>query len=178
MEGATDKFLMGAVTFAADLEREKAKQRTSDAMLRKAKAGHVTGGDGSVTTMWTCGMPPGSVPTSNTASMPLRLTWCGGIFQLCAEGMGQSRIAKLLNAERAVTPQSEQGRPKGWAPSSVRVVLHRELYRGVIVYNKNRKRDMWGQSSKRIALWANGSKCPTRTCGSCRKVNGAQPMND
>jgi DNA invertase Pin-like site-specific DNA recombinase len=44
MENATDKFLLGAVTFAADLEREKARQRTYDAMLRKAKAGHVTGG--------------------------------------------------------------------------------------------------------------------------------------
>ena len=30
--------------FADELEREKARQRTYDAMLRKAKAGHVTGG--------------------------------------------------------------------------------------------------------------------------------------
>src|SRR5262249_49923388 len=44
LDSALDKFLLGAVTFAADLEREKARQRTSDALLRKAKAGHVTGG--------------------------------------------------------------------------------------------------------------------------------------
>jgi DNA invertase Pin-like site-specific DNA recombinase len=44
IESATDKFLLGAVTFAADLEREKARQRTYEAMQRKAKAGHVTGG--------------------------------------------------------------------------------------------------------------------------------------
>ncbi len=44
LESATDKFLLGALTFAADLEREKAQQRTYDAMARKAKAGHVTGG--------------------------------------------------------------------------------------------------------------------------------------
>jgi hypothetical protein len=31
-------------TFADELEREKARQRTYDAMQRKAKAGHVTGG--------------------------------------------------------------------------------------------------------------------------------------
>src|SRR5262245_17473180 len=30
MESATDKFLLGAITFAADLEREKARQRTYD----------------------------------------------------------------------------------------------------------------------------------------------------
>ena len=44
MESATDKFLLGALTFAADLEREKARQRVYDAMVRKARAGHVTGG--------------------------------------------------------------------------------------------------------------------------------------
>src|SRR3989442_2033638 len=44
MESATDKFLLGAITFAADLEREKARQRTYDAMIRKARAGHVCGG--------------------------------------------------------------------------------------------------------------------------------------
>jgi DNA invertase Pin-like site-specific DNA recombinase len=44
IESATDKFLLGAVTFAADIEREKARQRTYDAMLRKAHARHVTGG--------------------------------------------------------------------------------------------------------------------------------------
>src|SRR5215510_12917570 len=44
MESATDKFLLSAVTFAADLEREKGRQRTYDAMIRKAKAGHLCGG--------------------------------------------------------------------------------------------------------------------------------------
>src|SRR5262245_47787281 len=44
MESATDKFLLGAITFAADLEREKARQRTYDAMARKARSGHVCGG--------------------------------------------------------------------------------------------------------------------------------------
>jgi DNA invertase Pin-like site-specific DNA recombinase len=37
LETATDKFLLSAVTFAADLEREKARQRTFDAMRRKAE---------------------------------------------------------------------------------------------------------------------------------------------
>jgi DNA invertase Pin-like site-specific DNA recombinase len=36
--------MLGAVTFAADLEREKARQRVHDAMSRTARAGHVTGG--------------------------------------------------------------------------------------------------------------------------------------
>jgi DNA invertase Pin-like site-specific DNA recombinase len=32
------------VNFAAEIEREKARQRVTDAMMRKARAGFVTGG--------------------------------------------------------------------------------------------------------------------------------------
>jgi hypothetical protein len=31
-----------------------------------------------------------------------------------------------------------------WAPSTIRAILSRELYRGVIVWNKTKKRDDWG----------------------------------
>ena len=39
-----DKVLLSLSAFAAETEREKASQRTYDALLHKAKAGHVTGG--------------------------------------------------------------------------------------------------------------------------------------
>jgi len=41
-----DKIMLSLTAFADELEREKASQRTYDAMLRKARAGHVTGGAG------------------------------------------------------------------------------------------------------------------------------------
>src|SRR5204862_2856526 len=44
LDSPTDKIMMSLTAFADELEREKARQRTYDAMLRKAKAGHVTGG--------------------------------------------------------------------------------------------------------------------------------------
>jgi site-specific DNA recombinase len=44
LDTPTDKFLMSAVNFAAEIEREKARQRVSDAMSRKARHGHVCGG--------------------------------------------------------------------------------------------------------------------------------------
>jgi DNA invertase Pin-like site-specific DNA recombinase len=44
LESATDKFLLSAVSFAAEIERVKARQRVYDAMQRKARAGQVTGG--------------------------------------------------------------------------------------------------------------------------------------
>jgi Resolvase, N terminal domain len=44
LDSPTDKIMRSLTTFADELEREKARQRTYDAMQRKAKAGHVTGG--------------------------------------------------------------------------------------------------------------------------------------
>jgi hypothetical protein len=66
------------------------------------------------------------------------------IFELCAGGAGVKAIAKALNAERVPSPRPQQGRSHSWAPSSVRAVLHRELFRGVILYNKTAKRNSWG----------------------------------
>ena len=65
-------------------------------------------------------------------------------FDLCATGHGYTRITKLLNTERARCPRPQQGRPAGWSPSTIRDVLHRELYRGVVTWNKTRKRDATG----------------------------------
>ena len=44
LDSALDKMMLSLTGFASEMERERAKQRTYDAMLRKAKAGHVTGG--------------------------------------------------------------------------------------------------------------------------------------
>jgi site-specific DNA recombinase len=132
MGSATDKFLLGAVTFAADLEREKARQRTYDALLRKAKAGHVTGGRVFGYDNVTVLDPSGKRSHVERVINPTEADVVRRIFQLRGEGMCQSRIAKHLNAERAVTPRSQQGRPRAWSPSSVHAVLFRDLYRGVI----------------------------------------------
>ena len=43
-DSATDKFMVSALSFAAELEREKASQRSRDALLRKAERGFNTGG--------------------------------------------------------------------------------------------------------------------------------------
>lgn len=66
------------------------------------------------------------------------------IFSLCAEGVGQVRIARMLNAEGARAPQPRKGGPQAWAPSSAREVLFREAYRGRAVWNRKRKRNDWG----------------------------------
>src|SRR5207245_2056009 len=62
------------------------------------------------------------------------------IFTACAAGRGYRDIAATLNASGIATPRGA----KAWSSSSVRALLHNEIYRGVCVWNKSRKRDDWG----------------------------------
>ena len=44
LDSPTDKIMLALTGFADELERERARLRTFDALQRKARAGHVTGG--------------------------------------------------------------------------------------------------------------------------------------
>jgi hypothetical protein len=62
-------------------------------------------------------------------------------FEMARDGIGKAAVAKRLNADGAVCPRAQQGRPSAWSPSSVNELLSRPLYRGEIVWNQSRKRD-------------------------------------
>jgi site-specific DNA recombinase len=145
MESATDKFLLSAVNFAAEIEREKTRQRVSDAMLRKAKSGHVCGGSCFGYANVVVNGPDGRRSHVDRVVDPDQAAVVRRIFEMCAAGLGVKRIAKNLNAEGVAAPRPQRGRPRAWAPSSVRSVLHREAYRGIYVYNATKQSDAWGQ---------------------------------
>ena len=46
LDSPMEKAMLSLQNFASEVERERARQRTYDALARKAKAGHVTGGRG------------------------------------------------------------------------------------------------------------------------------------
>jgi site-specific DNA recombinase len=130
LDGATDKIMLSLATFADELERERARQRTYDAMQRKAKAGHVTGGR-------TFGYDNIDVagPNGTRAYVVQQINETEAaivrrMFDMAAGGAGLKTIAKRLNAEGVRSPRAQRGRSQTWAPSSVREVLHRETYRG------------------------------------------------
>lgn len=148
LDSPTDKIMMSLTAYADELEREKARVRTFDALLRKAKAGHVTGGR-------VFGYR--NAPITDASGQRLRVerqideaeaAVVRDIYQRCARGEGIVTIAKALNAVGAPAPRAQQDRPRAWAPSSVREVLHRELYAGVIVWNKTKKRNPWGRAER------------------------------
>ncbi len=142
-ETASDRMVEAVMGIADDLERERARQRTHDALLQRARAGYVAGGlvfgydnlrvDGHVERR-----------VNEAEAAVVRR-----IFQLAADGYGYMRIAHTLNDEGVPCPKPRRGQRPGWAPSSVREVLYRELYRGVILWNRSRRRNTWGQLEAR-----------------------------
>jgi len=155
LESPMDKLLLSLTAFADEQEREKARQRTYDAMSRKAQAAQVTGGrvfgydnvEVSAEALGKDGQKKRAyvVRQINETEAPV----VRRIFELCVAGKGLTTIAKSLNAVGLPCPRPNPGRPKGWAPSSVREILHRPLYRGEIVWNQTKKRDQWGRHQQR-----------------------------
>jgi DNA invertase Pin-like site-specific DNA recombinase len=145
---AMDKLMGSIIGYASENEREKAQERTYDAMLRKAKAGHVTGGcvfgydnidvDGPIAD---------AQGRTKRSHVELKINEAEAdvvrrIFMLYAAGHGFMTIAKMLNAEGAICPRPRPAptKPRGWASSSVRAILLRPLYRGEIVWGRTKKR--------------------------------------
>jgi site-specific DNA recombinase len=132
LDNAMDKVMLSLSAFAAEMEREKARQRTHDAMVRRARAGHVAGGlvygyrNREVTA------PDGRRSHVLREIHAEQAAVVRRIFEWYAAGAGIVRIAKRLNAEGTAPP-----RARGWAPSAVREMLRRDLYRGVVVWNRS-----------------------------------------
>jgi site-specific DNA recombinase len=154
LDSAMDKVMLSLTNFAAEMEREKARQRTYDAMLRKASARQVAGGMVyGYDNVEVLSPIPGADGQRRRQHVLRRINEDQAavlrrIFALAAEGAGLVRIAKLLNAE-AVPPPRRTGRlGPGWAPSAIREMLRRELYRGVIVWNRTRRIDRGGTRTK------------------------------
>jgi hypothetical protein len=146
LDSPIDKMVMSVLAGAAEIERAKARERTRDALQRKVEHGHVAGGKcfgyENVTIFDESGRRSHVVRRvrEDEAAVVRRL------FELAAEGRGLRAVAKRLNDEGTLAPTPRrQGGPRGWAPSSIREALHRDLYRGAIVWGRKRKRDQWGQ---------------------------------
>lgn len=124
--------------FAAEYRRQIACL-TYDAMQRKARAGHVTGGR---VFGYDNVRVEGHVERRiNEAEAAVVVR----IFEMTAAGSGLKRIAHTLNAERTPCPRARLGRPDGWAPSSLHAILRRTLYRGVITWGRTKQRDITGE---------------------------------
>jgi site-specific DNA recombinase len=139
LDSATDKVMLSLTNFASEMERERASQRTHDALLRRARAGHVAGG----------AAPFGyrNVPVvegerrlhSTRAVEPAEASVVRRIFEMSAAGVGYQKIARTLNDEGAPAPAPRRhGRAHSWSVTTVRDALNRETYAGRVVWNQRR----------------------------------------
>jgi site-specific DNA recombinase len=135
LDNALDKVMLSLTTFAAEVEREKGSQRTYDAMARKARALHVTGGK-------VYGYDNVEVLSSEGRRLHVlrrinleQAAVVRRIFEMCASGLGLTRIAKALNADGVQPPRHAAG----WAPSAIREMLYRPLYKGELIWGKHQK---------------------------------------
>ena len=116
LDTPTDKFMMSAVSFAAN-EREKGRMRVTDAMSRRARAGTRGGscfGYDNVAVFDGSGRRSHVERRVNESEAAI----VRRIFDLCAGGAGYTRIAKLLNEERHRHP------PETKPTDGVGAVLH------------------------------------------------------
>ena len=146
LDTATDKIMSALSGFASEIEREKAQQRTYDTMVRKAKAGHVTGGRVFGYTNVDVGVTLDASGRPKRSHVELRINETEAaivrrIFRLYADGHGFTSIAKTLNAEGAPCPRPwTADRPRGWVSTSVRQILLRRLYVGERVWGRTKNR--------------------------------------
>jgi site-specific DNA recombinase len=150
LDSPIEKVMLSIQTMADEMEREKARRRMVDTMMRKAKAGHVTGGKcfGYANVVVYAGVDAQGRPRHSHVEHRIvesEAVVVRRIFELAASGVGQSAIAKRLNADGVLAPCSQQGRPRAWVQSSVHAVLFRERYKGLVIWNKTQKRDRWGR---------------------------------
>ena len=68
------------------------------------------------------------------------------IFRLYGSGMGLITLAKTLNRDHVIPPR---GGCHGWAPSAIREILHRELYRGVSIWNQTQSVQIGGTKKQK-----------------------------
>lgn len=162
LESPTDKLLLSVTGFADEMEREKARQRTHDALVRKARAGHVAGG--SVYGYDNVEITAPDAVTGKPKRLHVERRINEGeaavireIFERAAAGWGTRRIAHDLNARGvSAPPPRPAGRPRAWAPSTIYAMLTRPLYRGEVTWNRTRKRNTWGikhQTRRAEAEW-------------------------
>ena len=105
----TEKIMLSLTTFADELERDKARQRVHDAMSRKARNGHVTGGKTFGYDNITITTPDGKRSHVARCINEREAAIVRRIFEMSAAGTGYSRIAKLPEM-KTIEPYSPTAR--------------------------------------------------------------------
>jgi site-specific DNA recombinase len=61
------------------------------------------------------------------------------IFTMYASGLSIKAVARRMNHDGTASPTPRAGREQSWSPSSIRVILRNERYRGIVNWAKTKK---------------------------------------
>jgi site-specific DNA recombinase len=140
LHDSTGKFMESVRGFAAEMEREKARERTARAMYRKARSGFVAGGRVfGYTNVRVDGHVERRINEAEAAVVRR-------IFTRYAEGAGFRTIEHELNRAAVPCPRPSKGGPAQWSALTIRDMIRRELYQDVQVYGRTQKRNGAGQT--------------------------------
>ena len=109
LDSPTDKIMLSLTAFADEQERDRARQRTYDAMVRKTRAGHVTGGRVFGYDNVEVLAPNGRQSHVEREINEVESAVVRRIFELASLGIGFTSIAKRLNEEQASCPRAQRG---------------------------------------------------------------------
>jgi DNA invertase Pin-like site-specific DNA recombinase len=162
LDTSEQRFVMAARGFAAEMEREKSRQRTRDALLARARLGHVTGGVvfGFRNVAISAGVDASGNQRRSHVCLevdPVEAEIVRSIYRMYVDGYGHRKIARTLNADPALAAETRRyfggvrvpPPRKGsgsWAPGCVRAILLNERYRGKIVWGRYRNTDRAGRT--------------------------------
>jgi site-specific DNA recombinase len=148
---AKDKMRQTLTGLIDDEESARSRARTRAVMVGKADRGHVTGGAVFGYRNVEVRTADGKRSHVELQIVPPEADAVRWLFERVTEGWGYRRTAHAANAAGLPTPKPRRRKDDGgravagWSPSTVRDVVHRELYRGLRVWGKRKKRDPWGQ---------------------------------
>ncbi len=137
LDNATSKVMLSLTNFGAELEREKAGQRTKDALLKRIRDGYAVGAPGFGYRLVADGDRKRRVIDDGQAVIVRQ------IFEHLADGKGFLRLAHYLNATAVPAPTS-----KGWSPNGLKALAHNEVYRGRLIYGQTMNTFRNGRAKK------------------------------
>jgi len=136
---AMDKAMEGLRAVAAELKRETDRSTAVEGRKRRVARGVVA--TGRVFGYRNAGTKGGRHREIEPTQAPIVVH----VFEMAAQGFGKRRIADALEAERVPSPTG-----KGWADEGVRIILHNELYHGVLVDGKSANVDKDGEAGVKV----------------------------
>lgn len=162
LDNAMDKVMLSLTNFASEMER--AKQRTYDAMVRKARSGFVTGNRTYGYDNARCSHPTVGKTTSHARSTPTRRRSSGGSTS-CAPPGSASRASP-----RSPTPSAS-------SPRGITEPLGADRHPRDPPASALPRRDRLGQGAEGDARGREGAPASLLTCRATSGVGGA-PAGD